>query len=498
MSMMSKILSNLIAVLLLVTAMIPLTVFSQDTSCGIVWYPPVILSPTNESAYTPRMAVQGDTIHLTYTGGGYRLAYARSVNAGIDFEPVRDLITDSIRFPFHNIGPILPAANTKNLYIFFIGGTNGLAISPIFKMISSDRGQSWTEPEAVTDTDAVPRNVSIIGDTISILVNIDGLPADRTLTTIDGGNTWIIGMGTIIAGSPQIAVTKHWLHLVYNIYIENHAFEVIYKRSSDFGMTWQDSTVISTLDYYGSSSPSIATTPEGDVYVAWTDTKYGCEFYGCTILFRHSTDEGSTWQDEQVLSDFVRRSYSGLSALGTQIGASWHGSPDGINLHIETRVSFTKAFDWCPVIDHTTYLKSYARAVYPSIAVGKSSVVVAWEQVDTLSSDDFYIVARTGVFLPTSVDEDFSRVPNEYELFPAYPNPFNPKTKIRFMLHASSFTSLKVYDIFGREVATLVNEKKEAGEHEVEWDAKNMPSGIYFYRILSGNFSATGKVLLLK
>ena len=104
-----------------------------------------------------------------------------------------------------------------------------------------------------------------------------------------------------------------------------------------------------------------------------------------------------------------------------------------------------------------------------------------------------------------SVGEQQS-TPTEISLSQNYPNPFNPVTKIKFaipnveMRHASSLqmVTLKVYDILGREVATLVNEEKPAGEYEVEFDGSTLTSGIYFYQLKTGEFIETRKMVLLK
>ncbi len=89
-------------------------------------------------------------------------------------------------------------------------------------------------------------------------------------------------------------------------------------------------------------------------------------------------------------------------------------------------------------------------------------------------------------------------IPKSYVLGNNYPNPFNPTTKISFGLPRSSNTKLIVYDLLGREVITLVNDKLEAGNYNVEWNAGNYSSGIYFYRIESGDFVQTKKMVLLK
>jgi hypothetical protein len=79
-----------------------------------------------------------------------------------------------------------------------------------------------------------------------------------------------------------------------------------------------------------------------------------------------------------------------------------------------------------------------------------------------------------------------------------YPNPFNPSTRISWQSPISSHQTLKVYDVLGNEVATLIDEFMEAGQHEVEFDANNLASGIYIYKIQTNEFSETKKMVLLR
>lgn len=88
--------------------------------------------------------------------------------------------------------------------------------------------------------------------------------------------------------------------------------------------------------------------------------------------------------------------------------------------------------------------------------------------------------------------------PSNYELGQNYPNPFNPSTSIRFALPAKSFVSLKVFNVIGQEVATLVNDELNAGAYSYNFDAKGLTSGIYFYKLTAGNFTETRKMNLLK
>jgi hypothetical protein len=97
-----------------------------------------------------------------------------------------------------------------------------------------------------------------------------------------------------------------------------------------------------------------------------------------------------------------------------------------------------------------------------------------------------------------AVDEQADEMPGEFALEQNYPNPFNPNTNIRFGVQNLGFVSLKAYDILGREVATIVNEELKAGNYRVDFDATNLASGIYFYRLTSGNSVATRKMIVVK
>lgn len=101
---------------------------------------------------------------------------------------------------------------------------------------------------------------------------------------------------------------------------------------------------------------------------------------------------------------------------------------------------------------------------------------------------------------PTGVHQTSSTVPEKYSLLQNYPNPFNPSTVIGYNLPVSGFVSLKVFDLLGKEVASLVNERQSSGSFLVEFnsDKYGLPSGIYFYTITAGDFSETRKMVLVK
>jgi hypothetical protein len=94
--------------------------------------------------------------------------------------------------------------------------------------------------------------------------------------------------------------------------------------------------------------------------------------------------------------------------------------------------------------------------------------------------------------------ENYEKIPDRFELYQNYPNPFNPNTIINYELRITSDAELSVYNLIGQKVAMLVNERKQAGYHQVEWDASGFASGVYYYRIEAGDFVDVRKMVLLR
>jgi len=113
------------------------------------------------------------------------------------------------------------------------------------------------------------------------------------------------------------------------------------------------------------------------------------------------------------------------------------------------------------------------------------------------STSDTTNVASTGIEF-NKVNTNDHKVLKDYRLEQNYPNPFNPATIIQFSIKKKSFASLKIYDILGNEVAVLIENLLEAGFHSIEFNASDLPSGIYMYRLQTDEISLTKKMILLK
>jgi hypothetical protein len=155
----------------------------------------------------------------------------------------------------------------------------------------------------------------------------------------------------------------------------------------------------------------------------------------------------------------------------------------------------------------TRLTNNSASSGLPSIAVSGSVVHVVWEDNRDTEIEVYYKRNPTGNSV--GINNISTEIPSEYSLGQNYPNPFNPSTKIRFTVPlwrgdegwnniGEGLVTLKVFDISGKEVATLVNEQLQPGTYETDWNASSFSSGVYFYKIVAGKFSETRKMILMK
>jgi hypothetical protein len=124
----------------------------------------------------------------------------------------------------------------------------------------------------------------------------------------------------------------------------------------------------------------------------------------------------------------------------------------------------------------------------------KSEGFIVWESDRT---GRYHIYSRGYYWEQTAVSESTPPA-SDYRLEQNYPNPLNPSTVISYQLPVNSFVTLKIYDVLGREIQTLINERQNLGSHSVTFDASNLSSGVYFYRLQAGTYSETKKLMLLK
>ncbi|MGD1046900.1 MAG: T9SS type A sorting domain-containing protein [Bacteroidota bacterium] len=226
-----------------------------------------------------------------------------------------------------------------------------------------------------------------------------------------------------------------------------------------------------------------------------------------------STDNGISWTAAGLTKNSVRA----FAVNGTNLFA---GTDGGVFLSSNNGTSWTAVSsgltntDVCALAVNGTNLfaGTFFGDVFLSTNNGTSWTAVssglpANVRIYTLCVNGSNLFAGTtgsGIWkrpiseMVTGVEENHNQFPNCFALLQNYPNPFNPSTNISFNLLSKSFVSLKVFDIIGREVATIVSGEMLAGSYSRQWNAASMSSGIYFYRLQAGSFIETKKLLLLK
>jgi len=148
---------------------------------------------------------------------------------------------------------------------------------------------------------------------------------------------------------------------------------------------------------------------------------------------------------------------------------------------------------------HTTPLMSFTNDT-ATIFLSKTEPLV--QVPDSLLDDTqpagLWTARYKWVITTTNVREREPSLPSAFQLYPNFPNPFNPATTISYDIPEASFVSLKVFDINGREVRAIFNGFQEAGKYEITFDASTLASGVYVYKLEAGKFSASGRMILNK
>ena len=237
-------------------------------------------------------------------------------------------------------------------------------------------------------------------------------------------------------------------------YSNSDPLDIMFARSTDGGLTWSapvrvnDDTTNTAWQWFGTMSVA----PNGRIDVIWLDTRDDPGGLNSSLYYSSSSDAGVTWSANERLSD---------------------------------------SFD-----PHLGWPQQQKMGDYFDMVSDEGGASIAWAGTFNGEQDVYY----GRISLLTDVSDPDPSAPSEFLLAQNYPNPFNPRTAISFRVPGRTriAVSLQVFDVLGREVATLVNERKGPGTYEATWDAADFASGVYFYRLTAAGFSQSKKLLLLR
>ena len=280
---------------------------------------------------------------------------------------------------------------------------------------------------------------------------------------------------------------------------------VIYAQSINASgiVRWtKDGVTISALAY-SQDSPAIMNDANGGAIITWQVNSSGNDYdiyVQCidanglvqwTLNGVAICTAGHHQQDPTIIMD---------GSDGAII--TWEDQRRGTNYDIYAqRIDANGVVQW--VTDGVEISIATYDQIYPTeVSDGNGGAIITWQDYRVAYPDSVDIYTQQintngnlGVVTSILQDPDIS---NNFALLQNYPNPFNPSTTIQYRVSSNQFVHLKVYDVLGREVTTLVNEEKSAGNFEIIFDASQLSSGIYFYKMQAGSFVETKKMILIK
>lgn len=362
----------------------------------------------------------------------------RTTNEGATWSPAGTLATDT-----HTI-----AGLDSNIAI--VGTSPFSSTAKIWK--TTNGGTSW----AVKDSFGISTSSLQMIDGTNGNYIADGLNGQYIRKTTNGGETWS-GAGTFPA--PSAIYAMFWFDAAHAWLGTNLGISL---RTADGGSTWQNSPTSFVNEY--------------SLYFTTLDVGLVGSDVG---VVNRTTDGGTTWTSGTSLPAAVlfisgiRGTLEFWASAGPTVyytpsaGDSWTTAPPNGNIGISQVNTISMIRDGDNVFGW---------------AVGNGGGIAHYKRITT------------------DVNDEEEGILDRFSLSQNYPNPFNPTTAIPFSIPARTLgrTSLRVYDVLGREVATLVDEVKAPGRYQVTWDASTFSSGLYYSRLTSGSFTETKTMLLLK
>ena len=270
-------------------------------------------------------------------------------------------------------------------------------------------------------------------------------------------------------------------------------WEYLFSEYPNYRDTLQNVTISDSTDSQGIihiTQHAYAINPIGSaIYLAdttkyWLDTAkhvvYGTIVNpGITLIYKLDAQKGEEWIDTST-------------RVAVKVIDKWEGNIFGK----KTEFMRFRYYDINDFNDTLTWLDITSRTIadkFGLVNIGGSETFGEINLTGAVINDTL-----NGNVTPVAVKNERKYLPSSIKLNQNYPNPFNPETTILYSIPKESLVTIKVYDVLGKEIAALVNERKSRGNYSIDLNSSKLPSGIYFYRLISGTYSSTKKMVILK
>jgi hypothetical protein len=267
-----------------------------------------------------------------------------------------------------------------------------------------------------------------------------------------------------------------------------------YLKSTDLGYTWYTPVNIRPDSMASAWSPKLTINERGELIACYMDATQYQPYDSSAIVYRISYDNGLTWSDETQVNVLNWINELNIGWSGNTIAIAYRAlSAQGMPSEVYCIISTDNGISWQPEFRLTS---DSANTLYPGVAVSNDTVNVIYYSDAQPGVIDRGLYFRRYDPEPQGIN-DSPPTPSKLNLT-AYPNPFNSSCYIKFAIPEPAHVLIDVYNILGQKVATLLNEQQQAGEHTVVFDASNLGSGLYFYRLNAGEYSETKSLVLIK
>jgi photosystem II stability/assembly factor-like uncharacterized protein len=393
-------------------------------------------------------------------------------------------------------------------------------------LMTSNSGATWTK-QSLSFPWLTLEGVRFVDSSTGIIVGGRHTTGDggtsyaygEILRTTDGGRTWCIVYGDT-AGYPSNYLTSVTFTDAANGWAVGGCLQIgippgssaVILHTSNGGNTWK---VQYTDAFHRSNDAQFQS-------VCFTDSNNGTVVGGSRIL--RTTNGGESWARQASWTDTIGAvQFSHVCFPDSNTGLVFSSSPLPFRPSQNILLRTTNAGETWTSQQFSSYVHCAVFSdAHIGVAVGDSGAILrttdggaTWTNQFSGTMMTLYGVCFTGAYAGTAVGDlgtilrttnggvswvegQQRSLPQHYLLCQNYPNPFNPRTTIRYELPKASMVRLSVYDMLGREVSVLVNERKNAGAYEVKCDAAGLSSGVYLYRLQAGDFTQIKSLLLLK
>lgn len=462
-----------------------------------------------------------------------RVGYSYSIDSGLTWSVPAILDSTLIPGDPRNSDAVVGVDSAGNFYIGVITlnnqNTNGVlavykstdgGVTFPFAYIAAQSGGTGEDKEYIT-TDLTPGSpyYNTIYFTWTRFVS-----GQRILCTksTNGGVNWSAPVAVSeatanVQGSDPVISTNGQINVVWAYNSTGTTTSIYYDKSTDGGNTFGTDIIISsgatsTLPNSAQTFPSIAADISGGprngyLYVVFSDARNG----DADIFFTRSTNNGSNWSAPvRVNNDGIgngKLQYWPWIAVNNdgKIAIVWLDTRNTSNNTIveaylarsnDGGLTFTNELLSTQPSPTSTPGTNIRFGDYICIDYWKNKIVPVWTDERAGNYDMEIYTANINTIV--GVSPIANNIPTKFNLEQNYPNPFNPVTSIKYSIPNSENIKLVVYDVLGKEISTLVNEKQFPGNYEVNFDGSNNPSGIYFYKLITESFTDTKKMILIK